>query len=106
MSRRYQLFDILIMGVQPGLDLGLIDVGGALLFAGKEEVEVGAEAEPGKEGNELQDGGEDGGRGGQDGETDPVDEPGVEEGGIGGGEGFVGGVDGEENGEEDAGRVC
>jgi len=72
------------VGVQPGLDLGLVDVGCALLFAGEEEVEVGAEAEPGEEGDELENRGEDGGGGGEDGEADPVDEPGMKEGGVGG----------------------
>ena len=84
MSRRDELLDIGIVSVQPGFDLGLVDVGGALLFAGEKEVEVGAEAEPGEEGDELEDRGEDGGGGGEDGEADPINEPGVQEGGVGG----------------------
>jgi len=55
MARGDEVLDILIMSLQPGFNLGLVDVGCALLLAGKEEVEVRAEAEPSEERHELED---------------------------------------------------
>lgn len=84
MARRDQLLDVAIVLFQPRLDVQPVDVRCALLLAGKEEIKVDAEADPGVEGHVAEEGVEEGACRREDGEADPVDEPGVQEGGVGG----------------------
>ena len=68
------------------------------LLAWKDEVEVDAEANPGVEGDPVEDEVELGLDEEEERERRPVHEPGCQDGGVAGAEGFVGGEDGEEDG--------
>lgn len=102
MGLGYEVVDFALVVVEEGLDVFLVEEGGAL-GAGEDEVEVQEEAHPGVEGDPGEDEVERVLNRVEEHEGDEVDEPWGELGWIGGVEGFVGGEDGEEHCDGDAG---
>lgn len=91
------LVDLPLMLFQERMDVGFVDVDGALL-PGQDEVEVDAEADPGIERDPVEDEVELGLYEEEEGQGCPVHEPWDQERGVAGAESFVGGEDGEEDG--------
>lgn len=96
MRIRYEDIDVLFVFGEERVDVGLVDLGCALL-ARKNEVDVAAETDPGVEWDPGEDEVKGGFEGADNGENDPIHEPWCQLAWIGCAESLVGGEDWEED---------